>query len=82
MLRFIAAHKIKYPVLFDCGQVAASYYKATPANPSVNFPHVFLIDPQGMIRNDFGYNMLNRDIFEGRGLFRELDRIFAAPAKK
>ncbi len=82
VLRFIAAHKLRYPVLFDCGQVAASYYKATPANPSISFPHVFLIDPQGVIRNDFGYNLLNRDIFEGRGLFRELDRIFAAPAKK
>ena len=32
------AHKIRYPMLFDCGQVTASYYKATPANASVALP--------------------------------------------
>lgn len=82
VMRFISAHKLTYPVLFDCGQVAASYYKATPANPSIEFPHVFIIDPQGMIRNDFGYSVLNRDIFEGKGLFRELDRLLAGQGKK
>lgn len=83
VIRFTQAHKIPFPVLFDCGQVAASYYKATPANPHVEFPHAFIIDPQGRIRNDYGYDMLTRDIFEGRGLFRELDKLVgAAPAAK
>src|SRR5690349_19963841 len=27
---FITGHKLTYPVLFDCGQVTASYVKATP----------------------------------------------------
>ncbi|MFB3827490.1 MAG: peroxiredoxin family protein [Bryobacteraceae bacterium] len=80
VLRFISGHKIQFPVMFDCGQVTASYYKATPEKPTVEFPHVFLIDPQGTIRNDFGYSLLTRDIFEGKGLFRELDRLLGAPA--
>src|SRR5262245_22312531 len=43
---YIRTHKITAPVLFDSGQVAASYYKATPAKPSIEFPHVFIINEQ------------------------------------
>src|ERR1700733_15380476 len=52
--RFAAEHKIPWPILFDSGQVMMSYLKVTPANPKVTFPHVFLIDGKGTIRNDFG----------------------------
>jgi peroxiredoxin len=81
VMKFVQAHKLRHPVLFDCGQVAASYYMATPARPSVSFPHVFVVDPQGKIIEDYGYDMMSKDIFEGRGFFREMDRILA-PAKK
>jgi peroxiredoxin len=74
---FVAAHSIAYPVLFDCGQVSASYLKATPQNPKVNVPHLFLIDGQGVIRNDFGYEFNTRNIFEGEGLDLEIDRLLA-----
>lgn len=74
---FVARHKITIPVLFDCGQVSASYFKATPQNSEVNVPHLFIIDAQGMIRNDYGYDLLSRGIFEGRDLFAELDRMLA-----
>ena len=30
-----------------------SYLRVTPSNPQVHFPHVFLIDGDGVIRNDF-----------------------------
>jgi peroxiredoxin len=73
--RYIADHKVKSPVLFDCGQVTASYLKATPQNPNFHVPHLFIIDAQGMIRSDFGYEPGAREIFEGRGLFAELDRM-------
>jgi peroxiredoxin len=79
--RFTAEHKVTTPVLFDCGQVAVSYLKATPQNPKVNVPHLFLIDGQGMIRNDFGYEFNTRNIFEGDGLNIEIDRLLAGPAK-
>ncbi|HVP47878.1 MAG TPA: TlpA disulfide reductase family protein [Bryobacteraceae bacterium] len=68
---FIAQHKLSYPLLFDCGQVAASYVKAA----SFDVPHLFIIDAQGTIQNDYGYNPFTRGIFEGRDLFSELDRM-------
>ena len=79
--RFAAEHDITTPLLFDCGQVSVSYLKATPQNPKINVPHLFLIDGQGMIRNDFGYEFNTRNIFEGDGLDLEIDRLLAGPAK-
>jgi peroxiredoxin len=81
---FVAEHKVTSPVLFDCGQVSASYLKATPQNPKVNVPHLFVIDTQGMIRDDFAYGFDTRNIFEGEGLDIVIDRLLAAPppAKK
>lgn len=51
--KFAAEHKIPWPMLFDSGQVMMSYLKVTPANPKVNFPHMFIIDGNGTIRYDF-----------------------------
>jgi peroxiredoxin len=51
--RFAAEYKITWPILFDMGQVIMSYLKVTPSNPQVHFPHLFIIDGNGMIRNDF-----------------------------
>lgn len=73
--KYVADHKVTVPVLFDTGQVAFSYFKVTPQNPDVNIPHLFIIDAQGMIRNDYEYSPLTRGIFEGRDLFTELDRM-------
>jgi peroxiredoxin len=79
--RFVAEHKVTTPVLFDCGQASAAYLKATPQNPTVNVPHLFVIDGQGMIRNDFGYEFDTRNIFEGDGLYMEIDGLLAGPTK-
>ena len=51
--RFARDHKISWPMLFDSGQVMMSYLKATPANPTVHFPHLFIVDGNGTIRYDF-----------------------------
>jgi peroxiredoxin len=51
--RFATEHRIPWPILFDSGQVMMSYLKVTPANPKVNFPHLFMIDGNGTIRYDF-----------------------------
>jgi peroxiredoxin len=51
--KFAADHKIQWPVVFDSGQVLMSYLRVTPMNPEVHFPHLFLIDKEGVIRNDF-----------------------------
>jgi hypothetical protein len=80
--RYVAETNTTIPILFDCGQVAASYLQVTPKNPVVNVPHVFLIDAQGVIRNDFGYGPAAKEFFEGRALFAELDRMLAGSKKK
>ncbi len=73
--KYVEEKKISIPVLFDCGQMAASYFKASPSNPNFNVPHLFIIDALGMIQNDYEYSPLTRGIFEGRDLFTELDRM-------
>ncbi len=69
--QFIAGHKITYPVLFDMGQAAFSYV----LTPQFDLPQVYLIDANGMISVHYSYTLLNRDIFEGNGLFGDLDRL-------
>lgn len=75
---YIAQHKLTYPLLFDCGQVAASYMMATPQHSNFSVPHLFIIDAQGMIKNDYGYGPFTQGIFEGRDLFTEVDRLLKA----
>ncbi len=50
---YVKEHHVAWPVLFDMGQVMMSYLKITPVNLTVHFPHLFIIDKQGMIRADF-----------------------------
>ncbi len=50
---FASRHGMSWPIVLDSGQMIASYLEVTPANPTVTFPHLFIIDGQGMIRNDY-----------------------------
>jgi peroxiredoxin len=51
--KFSARHKANWPVLFDSGQVMMSYLKLQPTGDmNVHFPHIFLIDVNGIIKND------------------------------
>jgi len=50
---FIQKFGVTHPILFDCGQMTASYFKATPDNPHIDVPHLFIIDREGFIRDDF-----------------------------
>jgi hypothetical protein len=48
---------------------------------------VYLVDGNGMIRNFWVNSVLTKDIFEGNGLGREIDKLLAGapaatPAKK
>ncbi len=76
---YVNQFKVTTPILFDCGQVAYSYIK--PTTQTVNIPHIFLIDGDGMIRNDFAFSQDTLYIFEGKGLFAEIDKLLAAPHK-
>lgn len=50
--KYISTYKVTSPILFDCGQMTASYLKITPQNPTVHLPTVFVIDKSGMIRRE------------------------------
>jgi len=77
--RYLAANKISFPILFDYGQVAGSFLLWKPGKEAgMNIPRVFVIDPAGVIRLDLEYNVMTKEIFEGRGLFAELDKLLAA----
>jgi peroxiredoxin len=80
--KFLQDHKITSPILFDCGQVAYSYIR--PKSTSISIPHVFFIDGEGVIRNDIVYSPQTQHIFEGNGLFAEIDKLLkpASPAKR
>lgn len=76
--KFSAAEKLTYPVLFDCGQVAFSYVRPNPLRPSINIPHIYLIDRDGIIRADYEFGPETTEIFQGNGLQKELDKLLAA----
>jgi len=48
-------------VLFDCGQAIASYLNITPENPTLHFPHLFVIVKTGTIRRDLEADDINAD---------------------
>ncbi|MDQ6665698.1 MAG: TlpA family protein disulfide reductase [Acidobacteriota bacterium] len=73
--QYIDQNNVTTPILFDCGQVMASYLKITAANPTAHFPHIFLVDPDGMIRNDFGYEAGTEQMFESKALFPEIEKL-------
>jgi peroxiredoxin len=79
---FIQQHNLTSPVLFDCGQMAASYLKVSPERPTIKVPHLFVIDRAGQIVEDFGYSAETKEIFEGTGLYPILDKLVAPAAKK
>ena len=79
--RYQLANGISTTLLFDCGQMAASYLKVTPQNPSIEVPHFFVIDQKGMIREDYGYNMLSKTVFEGDAIYKILDKYVSKPVQ-
>jgi peroxiredoxin len=76
--KYIADTKMTTPILFDSSQVAISYFKATPQNPTFDTPHLFAINPNGLIVKDWVFPAT-----QGLGFLAELDRLIASsPAKK
>jgi hypothetical protein len=60
----------------DMGQVAASYVRVQ----NINFPYVYLVDAEGMIKGSWEYGLLSKGIFEGNGLSKEIDKLLPASA--
>jgi peroxiredoxin len=74
---YIKGQGVTGPMLFDSGQMAASYLKVTPQNPRIHLPHVFLIDREGMIRNDWGEQEAVEAAAKGSTLEAEIDRLLS-----
>jgi peroxiredoxin len=76
--KYVAETKMTTPILFDSSQVAISYFKATPQNPVFDTPHLFAINPAGMIVKEWAYPDT-----VGLGFIADVDRlIVGSPAKK
>lgn len=73
--KYIARNKITIPVVCDMGQMTISYLNAKPDQTHLDVPHLFIVDQAGIIRNDFSYAEKDRAIFEGPGLFAEIDKL-------
>jgi peroxiredoxin len=73
--KYIKTNNITVPILYDMGQMTISYFNAKPGQGQINVPHIFLVDKQGMIRNDFQYDDKSKAVFEGPGLFGEIDKL-------
>lgn len=79
--QFQAKYRVTYPILFDCGQVAFSYIRPSPLNPSINLPRMFIVGPDGFILRDYEFGEKTAEIFRAQALFTELDRILQQTGK-
>jgi peroxiredoxin len=68
---FAAQHKLSYQVLFDAGQMSYSY----TLSRTLNFPRLYIIDGNGMIKWGSELTPQNQDMFEGNGLGPFLDKL-------
>lgn len=80
--RYIKEQGVTSPILFDCGQMTASYLRITPQNPKVHFPHLFLIDTEGFIRNDYGHGDMQGGAVNAKTLAAEIEQMLAGGAQK
>jgi peroxiredoxin len=70
--KYITETKTTGAIVFDSGQAALSYFKATPAKPSFDTPHLFAVNPQGMIVRDWTQTQVEDSKFPA-----ELDALIA-----
>jgi len=75
---YARGHNVDYPILFDSGQMMYSYLR----DPKIVFPHIYVIDPQGNIRQDYPYDVTTRDVFEGTALYGVIDGMLAEQGGK
>jgi thiol-disulfide isomerase/thioredoxin len=73
--KYKEVHHVTIPIVCDMGQMAISYMNAKPGMAHMDVPHLFVIDRQGMIKNDFTYTDQDKPVFEGTGLFAEIEKL-------
>ncbi|MEO8048908.1 MAG: redoxin domain-containing protein [Acidobacteriota bacterium] len=75
--KYIADTKTTIPILFDSGQSGMWYFKVTPERPQFDSPHLFAINPQGMLVRDW-----NQTAIEKGGYLPQLEALLAGGAGK
>jgi peroxiredoxin len=75
--KYINETKTTIPILFDSGQTGMWYFKATPQRPQFDSPHLFVIDPQGMIVRDW-----NQADIEHGGYMPQVEALLAGGGSK
>ena len=78
--RYISTYNVTSPILFDCGQVTASYVKILPDNPVVHFPQLFVVDREGMIRAQAGADS-NPAEMESKALIAQVEQLLQSAPK-
>jgi peroxiredoxin len=79
---YIRDNNISSPILFDSGQMTASYLNITPQNPKVEFPHLFFIDPNGTIRQDFNAHEAGSGKVNVKTIAAEIDKLLQGTPQK
>ena len=75
--KYISLTKTTIPILFDSGQTGMWYFKATPQHPQFDSPHLFVINPQGMIVRDW-----NQTDIEKGGYMPQVEAVLAGGSGK
>jgi len=76
--KYVSVTKITTPILFDSGQVAIAYFKATPQKPNFDQPHLFAINPNGLIVKEW-----SQATMQVPGFLNEVTQLVGgSPAKK
>jgi peroxiredoxin len=75
---FATRFKVTSPILFDSGQASAALLRITPKNPSLDVPHLVVVDKKGMVAEHWSYSDSLKEIFAGNGLVPLIDRLLAA----
>ena len=69
---YVKETKTTLPILFDSGQTGMWYFKVTPEHPQFDSPHLFVINPQGMLVRDW-----NQVDIEHGGYMPKLEALLA-----
>jgi peroxiredoxin len=80
--RYIVDNKMTSPIVFDQSQVAIAYYKATPARPGIDTPHLFVINPAGLIVRDWGEGALAPYLAGKASLWNDVQALMNGTASK
>jgi peroxiredoxin len=79
--RYATENKITSPIVFDQSQVAIAYFKATPANPRIDTPHLFAINPAGTIVQDWPDGEVGKILAAKGGVAAAIQAVMAAAPK-